>query len=371
MAVRILVAANGPPDDPGTWSGSSAALLDALRGQGVEASGVDVRSSSLTRAEQLAAWSRDAQRWRQRFHANAARGAPAFREAATLVAGRRVRAAVDAVVQVGHWYDLARRRRAPVHASYSDANIAVQRGRADLRVGIGALRSAMRWEARTARRMDVVLAMSRWLADSFVEDYGVEAARVHVVGMGANVSPPQRVPERPSPEPVALFVGRSWERKGGPDLLRAWAAVRDAVPEAELVVAGPATPPAHLPAGVRFAGFVPRTDESRLRELYARATAFVMPSRYEPFGSAFLEAMGYGLPCIASATCAMPEIVADGVTGRLVAPGDHEALAAALAGLLTDPAAALRMGAAGRERLEQRFTWPLVAGRILSALGPR
>lgn len=374
MPLRVVLAANDAPDDPSTWSGSSAGLLAALRAHGTEVVPVAARTRWLARAEQAAAWQRDPERWRQRFHANAARGATGFRGATSRIAARRVGAAgpADAILQIGHWYDLARVRTVATRASYHDANIAVQRGRPDLLIDPGLLSRAMRWEAATARRMDVVLAMSQWLARSFTEDYGVDPARIRVVGMGANVSPPATVPERPNPRPIALFVGRSWERKGGPDLLRAWPIVRAAVPAAELVIVGPQRlREPSLPDGVRFEGFLPRpTGEARLRELFTRASAFVLPSRYEPFGSALLEAMGYGLPCVATTACAMPEIVADGHSGHLVPPAEPDALAGALIALLADPVAGLALGREGRHRLDERFTWPVVARSILHAVTP-
>ena len=64
-----------------------------------------------------------------------------------------------------------------------------------------------------------------------------------------------------------------------------------------------------------------------MQDAYRRATAFVMPSRYEPFGIVFLEAMAYWLPCVGSRTCAMPEIIDEGVTGLLAEPDDVDSLA--------------------------------------------
>jgi glycosyltransferase involved in cell wall biosynthesis len=66
----------------------------------------------------------------------------------------------------------------------------------------------------------------------------------------------------------------------------------------------------------------------------------------------------------------MPEIVDDGTTGRVVDPMDPDALAAALLEL-ADPAVARRMGDAARRRMEERFTWDVVAGRVLAELEAR
>ncbi|HWT94088.1 MAG TPA: hypothetical protein VN238_13875, partial [Solirubrobacteraceae bacterium] len=87
------------------------------------------------------------------------------------------------------------------------------------------------------RRVRAVCAFTHWAARSAVEDYGVPAGRVHVVGLGRNydVPPPAHRDWR---TPRFLFVGFDWERKGGPLLLRAFARVRARVPDATLTVVG-------------------------------------------------------------------------------------------------------------------------------------
>lgn len=82
----------------------------------------------------------------------------------------------------------------------------------------------------------------------------------------------------------------------------------------------------------------------------------VVPSLLEPFGLVAIEAMAYGRPVVASRTGGLAEIVVDGETGRLVPPGDPQALAQALEELLGDPRRALWMGEAGRLRFESLFT---------------
>ena len=62
-----------------------------------------------------------------------------------------------------------------------------------------------------------------------------------------------------------------------------------------------------------------RIDRDALAELYRRATVFVLPSLFDAWGHVFVEAMGYGLPCIGTDCCAMPELIEDGISGRLVA----------------------------------------------------
>jgi glycosyltransferase involved in cell wall biosynthesis len=149
--------------------------------------------------------------------------------------------------------------------------------------------------------------------------------------------------------------------------------VHAARPDAQLVVVGPREVDEPLPPGVVLHARIDRSTpegEQEYIDLFRRATAFVMPSLYEPFGIVFVEAMAFGLPCVVADRCAMPEIVDDGTTGRVVDPMDPDALAAALLEL-ADPAVARRMGDAARRRMEERFTWDVVAGRVLAELEAR
>jgi starch synthase len=98
-------------------------------------------------------------------------------------------------------------------------------------------------------------------------------------------------------------------------------------------------------------------------QLYSHAAVFTCPSVYEPFGLINLEAMACEAPVVASAVGGIPEVVEDGVTGLLVPPARPDDLAAALRLVLDDPARARVMGAAGRKRVEERFSWARVAER--------
>jgi glycosyltransferase involved in cell wall biosynthesis len=126
---------------------------------------------------------------------------------------------------------------------------------------------------------------------------------------------------------------------------------------------------------VRFLG--PVFGDALLAE-YASAGVGVLPSvevdlygkhypKSEILGLALLEAMACETPVVCSDIGGMPELVADGVTGRVVPAGDSRALGEAVDGLLDDPATARRFGQAGRERVLEHFTWDAVAERCLAA----
>lgn len=378
--MRLVGVAPGDPFDVRTFSGISAGLLGALRARGALVAAVDGRPRWLQRAEQAASADRDRRRWRQWYYAGASPLSPQLREVTSAIAGRRAAAAAraaggaDAVLQLTGWYrpEVAGLAR----ASFHDGNLAATLRRPELLIDRDArrVRRALDWERRLYDATDVIFTMSEWLRAIFVEDFGQPAEKVIAAGAGTDLElPPRTIPERDHERPRFLFVGREWERKGGPELLRAWPAVRAQRHDAELAIVGPDGPPAPLPDGVRFAGRIDRSTPAGAAAFaaeYRRATAFVLPSRFEPFGIVLLEAMAYSLPCVANDACAMPEIVADGETGRIADVTDADALAAALLDV-AGAARAAAMGAAGRRRLEERFTWDAVAGRVVAELEAR
>jgi glycosyltransferase involved in cell wall biosynthesis len=113
---------------------------------------------------------------------------------------------------------------------------------------------------------------------------------------------------------------------------------------------------------VQFVGVVPN---GRLGEWYESCDLFVHPSLWnEPFPLTILEAMSCGLPIVSTRVGGIPEMVAHGETGILVEPGDPDAFADAIVELLRDDARRRAMGAAGRRRVEQEFSWDRTAAQL-------
>jgi alpha-maltose-1-phosphate synthase len=225
------------------------------------------------------------------------------------------------------------------------------------------------WRAREEavyRGAAAIFTMSEVVKASLRDDYGVDPGRVHVVGAGPNVEPGPRDLGLARDGSI-LFVGKNFVPKGGPTLLDAFERIRRDHPAARLhLVASSA--PATLPEGVTFHGLL---GKEALARLYATSSVFALPTLREAFGLVFLEAMSFALPVVASGIEAIPELVHEGETGHLVRPGDAGALAAAISGLLADPARARRMGAAGRARVSSRFGWELAAARMRQVIRPR
>ena len=168
-----------------------------------------------------------------------------------------------------------------------------------------------------------------------------------------------------------LFVGRLVGYKGVAGLFEALAAV----PGAALVVVGEGPLRETLRKQGERLGILPRVsfvdtlDENGIAGHLGRARALVLPSidASEAFGLVQLEAMGAGVPVIATdLPTGVPEVGVAGVTGLLVPPGDSQALAAALSRLHGDQALARRLGQAGRERFRSQFTRATMIARLVA-----
>jgi starch synthase len=216
-------------------------------------------------------------------------------------------------------------------------------------------------EADILRHAAFVFPMSEFARRSIIADYGCSPQRIIAVGAGMNMFAPSLSDSARYGSKIALFVGRNFEIKGGEVLLKAWEIVRKLVPDACLWIVGPRARTSNQ-HGIRWFGRI--DDRGALQDLYARAAVFVLPSLFEAWGLAFLEAMGFGLPCIGTNRCAMPEIIDDGATGLLVEAGDAEALAKALASLLSEPDRNEAMGRAAHSIVLEKHTWDHVVDRM-------
>jgi glycosyltransferase involved in cell wall biosynthesis len=217
---------------------------------------------------------------------------------------------------------------------------------------VGLWRECLPYEEDTLRHAALVFTMSDHVSRSLVEHYGLSPSRILRVNGGCNVpnieSPDPRRYERQN----VLFIGVDWDRKGGPELLQAFEKVRDRYPRATLTIVG-CSPHVSAP-GIEVVGKVP---QDQIASFLARATLFCMPSKREPFGIAYLEAMRAGLPVIASDFGATPDFVHNGQNGYRVDPDDIDALARRIEEIIADPAKAQKMGQFGQELVLAQYTW--------------
>jgi len=185
----------------------------------------------------------------------------------------------------------------------------------------------------------------------------------------------------PSPNNVerdtVLFVGRIMPHKGVDVLIEA------VTPDMRVEIIGPMSDAGfvhdlHVLAAGKTVTFRHDADDTELIAAYQRALCVVLPSVYrtrygtetlvpELLGQTLLEGMACAAPTVATDVASLPEVVADGVTGFVVPPGNPQALRERLRWLNEHREVAAEMGWAGRQRVLERFTWPAVVQRCLTA----
>lgn len=372
---RLVIVSGGgvglDPFDERSWSGSAHRFMKELRGRGLLHSVISVKPAPLSYGVALArTFHRDRGAWHHRLYRDIG-----YRSGLTAAAARGLAnvAPEHPVLQLGGYYDVASVAGDRDCYGYFDGTIgAWAQEEGSITPGnhrwYGRLIS---YEALACRGMRGVFTMSEHLRQSMIDDYGVLPDRAVVAGAGINedeVPPVDEDKDYGSQE--ILFIGRDFERKGGPDLLEAFAMVKRRMPSATLHVVGPVDPlvPDDLRAGVVLHGPVEKSTGT-FAHLMRRSSLFVLPSRYEPFGIAPLEAMAWGVPAVVTGRWALKECVDPGVTGAWVRPRDPEGLSEVLSDLLSDPARLGVMGRAARTSVVQRFTWASVVSRMAEHMG--
>lgn len=212
---------------------------------------------------------------------------------------------------------------------------------------------------------------------AIARDAGVSADRISIIPLGIPVFPDFERPRIRRDHLSVVYLGRLERRKGTIDLLRAIPEILKRVPNVRFTLIGADRP--HCPGERSHAQFVsdefpPEMQErvELLGELPAAevdrwmqsADLFVAPSLYESFGLIFVEAMRWGTPVVGTRAGGIPEIVEDGVTGALVAPGDWRGLAAKIVELLRGERQRRRLGEAGRRQVESHFSLERMAQRV-------
>ena len=173
----------------------------------------------------------------------------------------------------------------------------------------------------------------------------------------------------------ALFVGRLAAVKGVPVLLEAMAALGEEAPRLTLIGDGPERAALEadaqrlgLSGRVTFAGY---RSQDEVAEALAATDLFILPSFAEGLPVVLMEALAAECCAIATRIAGIPELIEDGVTGRLVAPGDAEGLAAAIREALADSEGRAAMGRAGRARVEDSFNIAREPARLAALIEER
>ncbi len=234
--------------------------------------------------------------------------------------------------------------------------------------GIDAWRPLKGLRRRALQQADFLISISEYTKDRAVEENGLRADRFYLLpnALGSNqresCTPPCEVPDPQETRMLSVCRLESSERYKGVDrVIEALPEIQKHIPDIQYTVVGGGDDLRRhqdlaqrlgVTERVRFMGFL---EDAALQSCYRDADLFVMPSTGEGFGFVFLEAMQHGKPIVAANCAAVPEVVADGVSGVLVARDNLAQLTDAIVRLCRDRTLRESMGAAGRERLHQHF----------------
>lgn len=351
-----------------TWSGSSRSLLQAMTKAELLHSAVGLNlPKSVDLPLRLKNFSTSRAVWRKQYYFD-----PAYRHTLTRTA-KKIAVQSPVCMQVGSMFSLPEAFPDRTCVCYHDGNLPQTLNSGLGLEGISAKRidQALRYEEQVAQESDAVFTFSEYLRQSYIRDYGVRPDKVFHVGGAINLSQlPEENPDKDYSGEKILFIGIEAARKGCGLLLKAFRSVREQYPRAELHIVGPDRLD-EVPDGVIFHGRLSKgvpEQKAKLESLFAEATLFVLPSLYEPFGIAPLEAMVHEIPCVLTDAWAFREFITPGFNGELVEKGSVEDLAAKISWMLKDPGRLALMGRRSRRLVLERYTWDSVAGRMRAAV---
>jgi glycosyltransferase involved in cell wall biosynthesis len=232
-----------------------------------------------------------------------------------------------------------------------------------------------RSERAAIRRANRLLYPSKWAAESAIQDYGASRDRVDLAPFGANLL------EMPSTEGLfdrspsrkdlrLLFVGREYDRKGGPIALETIASLHARGCRARLSLVGCVPPqPAE---GVEALGFFDKDDPqqaARLADLFRSSHILVFPTRADCSPVSLCEASAYGLPVVSTNVGGIPEILDDDPSLLLPLEARGEAFATAILELIENPERYRALAKSRRRRFEEDLNWQTWAERAERSLG--
>lgn len=228
-------------------------------------------------------------------------------------------------------------------------------------------------QTQVARRLARVITVSENSFKDISHDHKVDPSRMHIVPVGVDPELFQPLPAvRRKPGMIITTASADVAMKGLRYLLEAVAKLRTERPEVSLTVIGRAKPGGESARTIESLGledavsFVSGVADERIVELYSEAEVAVVPSLYEGFSLPAIEAMSCAIPLVATTGGAVPEVVGpDGETAFLVPPGDGGALAAKIGYVLDHPRIAAKVGAAGRQRVIDHWSWRHTAERTV------
>ena len=233
-----------------------------------------------------------------------------------------------------------------------------------------AVRNGHSREQEALRLASAVVYPSAWAAETARMFYEVDAARLHVVPYGCNLSDPPSGSEVETaiarrtaclPECRLLFVGQDWVRKGGSHAVAVATQLCREGRRCTLTIVGQAPPSGQIPTFLRYEGFLRKgvaEENLRLRQLLSESHFLIGPSLADCGGMVFAEGGAFGVPSVATNVGGIPTVIKDGINGQTFAlsagPADWVRY---ISQMLDNPAEYRAMCRSSRREYETRLNW--------------
>ncbi len=218
-------------------------------------------------------------------------------------------------------------------------------------------------ESTIYKNAAINFTMSNNISKSLIKQYFCPPEKIVCIYAGNNTSV-DRVDNDYINKNI-LFVGIDWERKGGPDLVEAFKIVLRFCPDAKLTIVG-----CSPKVNIKNCEVVGKVGLQETANYYRKASVFCLPTKIEPFGIVFIEAMAFKLPVIGTRIGAIPDFIFDRENGYLIEPGDIKQLATALIDLISNPEKCRDFGKKGAEIINSRYSWDKVGIALKKNIGP-
>jgi glycosyltransferase involved in cell wall biosynthesis len=209
-------------------------------------------------------------------------------------------------------------------------------------------------EKKAYNNATLIFVMSENIKNSLVQQYQIPAEKVKLVYVGSNTEVPATSDRTKYGNRNIIFVGKDWERKGGPVLIEAFKRVLTEIPDATLSILG-CRPNVDVPNCTVYG----ELSLKEVAEHYQKASVFCLPTLREPFGIVFIEAMFNKLPIVTNNMGAAPYLVTERNGYRL--ENKVEEYTSALIQLLNDPARCEALGEESFRIASELYTWSNVA----------
>ena len=218
-------------------------------------------------------------------------------------------------------------------------------------------------ERKAYKNASHIFAKSGCVKTSLIKNYNIKPENITVIHSSGQFSEPYQGEKKFSSNKI-LFNGSDFERKGGDLLVAAFKQVRQAIPEAQLIIVGEKL--SIDVDGVYNPGRI--SSPSEMKKLFLDADLVVSPARCEPLGLFLIESMNYGIPCIVTAQDGMPEIIEHQVNGIVLDRSNSDLLAGQIIDLLSSRSILEMMSKNARHKVQKQYNWRTIASRISEVL---